>query len=325
MLAFKHLAIAAAGTFALAAHLPVGAQAYPDKPIKVIIPWPPAGIVDIVGRVVGERVQADLGQTIIIDNKPGAGGMLGADLAARADADGYTLMLTSTALNMNTALGRKMSADVAKAFAPIRVVAWAPSFLVADPGLKLNTVKDIVALAKAKPGALTYASAGNGSPAHFAAEMFRSEAGIDIIHVPYKGAPTAMTDQIAGRVSFHFANATVALPQIKAGKITGLAITADTRSVHLPNVPTMAEAGYPNVKASQWLGYFAPAGTRADIVARLAGSITKAMAHPDVKSALEKQAMDVDTDSSPDRFAAMMKSDLARWQAVVKAANIKLD
>lgn len=321
----KHLVLATAGSFALGVALQAGAQQYPDKPIKVVVPWPPSGIVDIAGRVIGEKVQAELGQTIIIENKPGAGGMIGADIVARANADGHTLLLTSTALNMNTALGRKMSVDVATAFAPIRVVAWAPSILVTYPGLKLATVKDLVALAKAKPGELTYASAGNGSPAHFAAEMFRSEVGVGMIHVPYKGAPPAMNDQIAGRVAFHFANATVALPQIKSGKVTALAITAAKRSPLVPDVPTMAEAGYPEVKASQWLGYFAPAGTRQEIVDKLAAAIGKAIANPDVQTALQRQAMEIDADSSPAAFSALMKADLARWQAVVKAANIKLN
>ncbi|HEY5637734.1 MAG TPA: tripartite tricarboxylate transporter substrate binding protein [Burkholderiales bacterium] len=325
MSTLKNPFIGAAGALLLAASLNVGAQAYPDKPIKVVVPWPPSGIVDIAGRVIGEKVQAELGQTIIIENKPGAGGMIGADIVARSDPDGYTLLLTSTALNMNTALGRKMSVDVSKAFSTIRVVAWAPSILVAYPGLKLSSVNNLVSLAKSKPGELTYASAGNGSPAHFAAEMFRSEVGIDVVHVPYKGAPPAMNDQIAGRVTFHFANATVALPQIKAGKVTALAITAGKRSALVPNVPTMAEAGYPDFKASQWLGYFAPAGTPKEIVERLAAAIGKALENPDVRTALERQAMDVESDSSPEAFAALMKTDLARWQAVVKKANIKVN
>ena len=193
------------------------------------------------------------------------------------------------------------------------------------PGLNISSVKDLVALAKSKPGQLTYASAGNGSPAHFAGEMFRKESGAEFVHVPYKGAPPAMTDQIAGHVSFHFANATIALPQVRAGKVVALAITADKRSALFPGVPTMAEAGYPEVKANQWLGFFAPAATPRDIVDRLAGAIGKVMANPDVRAALERQAMEIETDSNPASFQGLMRSDLARWQAVVKAANIKAD
>lgn len=325
MLTFRTLLVATTGAMALAAAVHAGAQAYPTKPIKVVVPWPAGGIVDIAGRVIGEKAQAELGQPMVIENKSGAGGMIGADAVARADPDGYTLALTSTALNMNAALGRKLSTDVSKAFEPIRIVAWAPSILVTYPGLNLKSVADLVALAKAKPGELTYASAGTGSPAHFAAEMFRSTVGIDVIHVPYKGAPPAMNDQIAGRVTFHFANATVALPQIKAGTVTALAITADKRSALVPDVPTMAEAGYPDYKASQWLGYFAPAGTPRAVVEKLADAIGKAVADPEVQAALERQAMEVDRNSNPDSFAALMPSDLERWQKVVKAANIKIN
>ena len=314
-----------AATIAFAAASEVCAQEYPAKPIMVIVPWPASGIVDIAARAIGQKVQAELGQPMIIDNKPGAGGMIGADIVARAAPDGYTLLLTSSGLNMNAALGQKISKDVATAFAPIRAVAWAPSILVAYPGLKLASVKDLVAMAKSKPGKMSYASAGIGSPAHFAAEMFRSEAGIEVFHVPFKGAPPAMIDQIAGRIDFHFANATVALPQIKAGAVTALAITADKRSALAPDVPTMAEAGYPDFKAGQWLGYFAPADTPRRIVDRLTAAIGNALKDPGVQAALGRQAMEIDSESTPASFSEMMKADLRRWQGVVKAAGIKLD
>ena len=325
MLALGKLAIATIGALALTITSPAAAQAYPDRPIKVVVPWPAAGIVDIAGRVIADKLQTELGQPVVIDNKAGAGGMIGADSVARAAPDGYTLLLTSSGLNMNVALGRQLSVDLSKAYEPIRVVAWAPAFLVAYPGLKVDSVKDLVALAKTKPGELAYASAGTGSPAHFAAEMFRSEVGIDVIHVPYKGAPPAMNDQIAGRVAYHFANAAVALPQIKAGTVTALAITAAKRSALVPSVPTMAEAGYPGFKASQWLGFFAPAGTPKEIVDRLAVSISKVLDNPEVRADLERQAMEVDGNSTPEEFAGMMKTDLKRWQEVVTKANIKVN
>ncbi len=321
----KRVLTVVAGALALLVSLPAIAQGYPAKPIRVVVPWPAAGIVDIAGRQVGEKVQAELGQPMIADNRPGAGGMLGAEMAVKASPDGYTLLLTSTGLNMATALGQKLSVDVDKAFVPVRVVAWAPAILVASTGLKLKSVKDLVEMAKSRPGQMNYASAGNGSPAHFAAEMFRSQVGIQLVHVPYKGAPAAMTDQIAGRVDFHFANATVALPQVKAGKITALAITSSKRSPLVPDVQTMAEAGYPDVQANQWLGYFVPAGTPRAIVERLAGAIGKAVASPEVQGALSQQGMEIDADSTPESFAAMMKADLQRWQGVAKSAGIKLD
>ena len=314
-----------AAVTALAGASEVYSQEYPSKLITVIVPWPASGIVDIAARVIGQKVQAELGQPMIIDNKPGAGGMIGADLVAKAAPDGYTLLVTSSGLTMNAALGQKISKEVASAFAPIRVVAWSPSILVVYPGLKLASVKDLVAMAKSKPGKMTYASAGIGSPAHFAAEMFLGEVGIAAVHVPYKGAPPAMNDQIAGRVDFHFANATVALPQIKAGSVIALAIAADKRSPLVPGVPTMAEAGYPDFKAGQWLGYLAPADTPRRIVDKLAAAIGNALKDPGVQAALSRQAMEIDTDSTPGSFSELMKTDLRRWQGVVKAAGIKLD
>lgn len=325
MFKLKHFFASIAAAIAFAGASEVCSQEYPSKPITVIVPWSASGIVDIAARVVGQKVQAELGQSMVIENKPGAGGMIGADVVARSAPDGYTLLVTSSGLNMNVALGQKISVEVATAFVPIRVVAWAPAILVAYPGLKLASVKDLVAMAKSKPGKMNYASAGTGSPAHFAAEMFRSEVGIDVVHVPYKGAPPAMTDQMAGRVDFHFANATVALPQIKAGMVTALAITADKRSPLAPDVPTMAEAGYPEFKAGQWIGYFAPANTPRKIVDKLVAAIGNALKDPGVQAALGRQAMEIDTDSTPGSFSELMKTDLRRWQSVVKAANIKLD
>jgi tripartite-type tricarboxylate transporter receptor subunit TctC len=325
MFKMKRFLASIAAAIAFAGASEVRSQEYPTKPITVIVPWSASGIVDIAARVIGQKIQAELGQSMIIENKPGAGGMIGADVVARSAPDGYTLLVTSSGLNMNVALGQKISVEVATAFVPIRVVAWAPAILVAYPGLKLASVKDLVAMAKSKPGKMTYASAGIGSPAHFAAEMFRSEVGIDVVHVPYKGAPPAMTDQMAGRVDFHFANATVALPQIKAGTVTALAITADKRSPLAPDVPTMAEAGYPEFKAGQWIGYFAPANTPRKIVDKLVAAIGNALKDPGVQAALGRQAMEIDTDSIPGSFSELMKTDLRRWQSVVKAANIKLD
>lgn len=301
------------------------AQTYPERTIKLVIPWPAGGLVDIAGRTLAEKLQAELGQSMIIENKPGAGGMIGAESVVKAAPDGYTLLLTSSALNINLALGRKLSAPVDKAFVPIRVVSWAPSILVVHPDAKLRSVKALVDLAKSRPAGLTYASAGIGSPAHFAAEMLRSMTSIPLVHVPYKGAPAAMTDQVAGRVDFHFANAAVAAPQIRAGKVTALAITSAKRSPAFPDLPTMAESGYPDMKADQWLGYFAPAGTPPAIVDRLSAALGRAIADPGVQAALGKRLMSVDAESSPASFAALMKSDLARLQDVVRKANIKVD
>lgn len=301
------------------------AQGWPEKSVKVIVPWPPGGIVDAVGRIVGAKLQIALGQTFVIMNRPGAGGIVGAEAVAKAEPDGYTLLLTTSALNMNAALQPNLSFDVLKDFEPVVVATTAPSVLVVHPSLPVKNVRDLIALAKSKPGKLTYASAGNGTPAHLSAELLKTMTGIDAVHVPYKGAPPAMLDQVAGRVDFHFANATVALPQIKAGHVRALAITSRARSPLMPDIPTMAEAGVPGFEASQWVGFLAPRGTPKAIVDRLAVEVNKALARQDVKADLAKQGMDVDGTSTPEAFAKFMKVDLAKWADVVKKAHVKVD
>lgn len=315
------LAICALGFAAGAA-----AQEYPRKPIKVVVPWPAGGLVDIAGRVIGEKAQAALGQTMVIDNKPGAGGVIGADAAAKADADGYTIALTTSALTMNAALRpAKLPFDIYGDFVPIVVAARAPSVVVVHPSSGIKTLKDLIAHAKANPGKMTYASAGNGTPAHLSAELFKTLLGLDILHVPYKGAPPAMTDQIAGRIDFHFANAAVALPQIRAGKVRPLAVTSAERSEMMLNLPTMAEAGVPDFEADQWIGYLAPKGTPSAVVDRLAAEINKALAVPEVRQSLAQKGMAADGRSTPRQFAAYLKEDHAKWVGVVKSANIKPD
>jgi tripartite-type tricarboxylate transporter receptor subunit TctC len=261
----------------------------------------------------------------VVENRPGAGGVVGADAVAKAAPDGYTLVLTTSALNMNAALRHNLPFDVTKDFEPIVIAATAPSILVVRAGLPVKNVKELIALAKAQPGKLTYASAGNGTPAHLSAELFKTMTGTDILHVPYKGAPPAMVDQIAGRVDIQFANPTVALPHIKDGKIRALAMTSAARSPLQPDLPTMSEAGVPGFEASQWLGFLAPRGTPKAVVDRLAGAINKALADPEVKAALAKQGMDVVLTSTPQSFAADMKRDLAKWVDVVKRANVTVD
>ena len=301
------------------------AQPYPSKPVKLVVPWPAGGLVDIVARTYGERLQADLGQPVIVDNKPGAGGMIGAELGAKAEPDGHTLVLTTTALTMNAALGQKGAEDTALALVPVRNGAWAPSILVTRPGFPARTLKELVELAKAQPGKFTYASVGNGSPTHFASEMFKAAAGVDLVHVPYKGAPQAITDQLAGRVDVQFANAAVAMPQVKAGKMPALAITSTRRSALLPDVPTMGELGFTDFHGSQFLGVFAPPRTPRAIVERVAASLARAAANPDVQASLAKQAIDADVDGTTESFAALVRADVERWRRVVRSAQIKPD
>ena len=298
---------------------------YPDKPIHVVIPWPAGGIADVVLRAMQEPLQKALGQPIIIENKAGAGGTIGDDAVAKAAPDGYTLLFTSSALNMNVALGRKLPYDADRDFVPVVNVASAPMILVAYPGLGVKTVKDLVTMAKAKPGKLTFASAGNGSPAHFTAEMFRAATGIDVVHVPYRGSPQAMVDQMAGRVDFHFANSVAAIPQVNAGKVVALGVTSSKRLKVAPGIPTMAEAGVPDFHASQWEAFLAPRGTPQAIVDKIASAVDQVLAQPNVVAALEPFAIEVDGKSTPQSFAALMKSDRTMWIEVAKQANIKVE
>ena len=309
--------------FALALSAAANAQDYPSKPVRVIVPWPPGGLVDAAGRVVGEKLAAALGQPFVLDNKPGAGGVIGAEQAAKAPADGYTLVLTTSALTMNAALQAKLPFDVLRDFEPIAAAAHTPQVLVAYPGLGFKSVQDLIAAAKARPGRMSYASAGNGSPAHLAGELFKSMLGLDILHVPYKGAPPAMTDQIAGRVDFHFANAAVALPQVRAGKVQGLAVASAQRAPFAPELPTMAEAGVANFEADQWVGYLAPRGTPRAVIERLNAAIGRALSSEDAKALLAQSGMAAAAPATPAQFGAALKADLARWSAVVKSANIR--
>jgi tripartite-type tricarboxylate transporter receptor subunit TctC len=321
----SRLLAAFAAALLLAAGTPAGAQAYPDKPIRVVVPWPAGGLVDILARTVGERLQASLGQPVIVENKLGAGGMIGADAVATAAPDGYTLVLTTTALNMNAALRPETTPGAAKQFAPVAVAAYAPSILVVHPSVQAKSVKELIALAKARPGALTYASAGNGSPAHLQGEMFKAMANVDLVHVPYKGAPQAITDQIAGRVQIQFANAAVALPQIKAGTLRPLAVTSATRWQALPELPTMDEAGVAGFEASQWLGYLAPRGTPPAIIAKLNAEVGKAISDPTVQATLARNGMDAAAPGTPEKFSSYLQDELEKWQRIVKQGGIKID
>ena len=302
--------------------LPASAQDYPDKPIRLVIPWPAGGLVDIAGRTAAKVLQPSLKQTIVVENKLGAGGILGADSVAKAPADGYTLLLTTSALSINAVLRTKMPFDMSADLAPIALIAWAPSVLVASPRLKVTSVQELIALAKTQPGKLTYASAGVGSPAHLSAELFKTLAGIDLLHVPYKGAPQAMTDVIAGEVDLLFANATVAIPQIKANKIRALAVTSAKPYAGLPDLPTMAQAGVLQFEADQWLGIFAPSGTPENILTLLHRDIGKALVNDEVRATLEQNGMTTAVLASRSDFKNFLVQDKEKWAGVVRAANI---
>ena len=298
------------------------AAQYPDKPVKMIVPWPPGGLVDILARAVSNPMASALGQPVIVENRTGAGGSIGAGAVASSPADGYTILLSTSALDMNAALGIRTAFDIRKDFDPIVVAAYAPSILVVNPALPAKSVKDLIALARKEPGRYTFGSAGIGSPAHFSGELLKSLAGIDMTHVAYKGAPQAMLDVIAGRVDCLFANIAVGQPQIRSGKVRALAVTSTSRIAAFPDVPTMEEAGVPGFEADQWLGFLVPHGTPHPIVERLAAEINKALASPDVKAVLAKNGMTVDGVSTPQSFASYLAADLRKWSSLAKKANL---
>jgi hypothetical protein len=303
----------------------VCAQEYPQKSIRVIVPWPAGGFVDVAARLAAEQLTSTLGQALVIENKPGAGGMIGADAVAKAQGDGYTLLFTTSALTMNTALRTNMPFDLKTDLIPIAIEAYSPSVIVVHPMLGVKTLQDLITLAKQQPGKLTYASAGNGTPAHLIAELFKTSVEVDIVHVPYKGGPPAMVDQIAGRVDVQVSNAMGALQQVKEGKLLALAVTSPARFEQLPEVPTMAQAGVADFETDQWLGFFAPKGVSVAVLKRLSDEINKALAAETLREALRSKGMRAATASTPTAFRDYLNTDLQRWTALVKRLNISAD
>ena len=312
----------------LSAFLPsttVHAQAYPAQTIRIVVPWPAGGLVDVAARQLGNRMQASLGQPVVIENRVGAGGNLGADVVAKSAPNGYTLVFTTSALTINTALQPKLPFNFSRDFEPLALVATSPNVLVVGPAISPNSVKELIETARARPGRLTYASAGVGSPAHLTGELLKASQKLFIVHVPYTGAPAALNDQLAGRVDFQFANATVALPQIRAGRVKALAVTSGKRFDALPNVPTMAEAGVPDFDVDQWLGLLAPRGLPRPVADRLVAEVNKVLASDDFRAALAQSGMNAAAPGSAAAFEKMLKDDVVRWTAVVKAQGIQPD
>ena len=303
---------------------PAHAQ-YPSKPIHLIVPFPPGGGNDTVARAIAQQIGPDLGQPVVVDNRPGAGGSVGAELAAKAPADGYTLFLAgvgSHAVNPN--LHAKLPYDAVKDFAPITLVASAPSVLVVNPSVPARSIAEFTAYARANPGKLNYASNGNGSAAQLAAAMYESMAGVRMVHVPYKGIAPAMTDLMSGEVQLMFGTVVALVPHIQAGKLRALAVTSRKRSALLPDVPTIAESGLPDYQAGSWYGILAPAGTPREVIERLHGAIIKAIRQPEVAKRLAAEGAEV-IGSTPEEFGAHIRSEIARVGAVVRAAGIRIE
>ncbi len=301
------------------------AQSYPVKPVRLIVPYPPGGGTDIFARILGLKLTETLGQQFVVEQRPGAGGVIGAEVAAKAAPDGYTLLVGQASnLAINVSLMRKLPYDPVKDFAPITLIAASPSLLVVHPSLPVRTVKDLVALAKARSGSINYASAGNGSPGHLAAEYFKTVAKIDLVHIPYKGAVPAMMDVIAGQASLYFTAPIVAQQYVKSGRLRQIAVTTAQRFPLLPDVPAVAEAGYPLYDMTSWWGLLAPTGVARDIVARLHAETIKILDTPEMKERLAGQGAVVVT-NTPEQFAAYIKAEIANWSRIVREAGARLE
>ncbi|WP_337877946.1 tripartite tricarboxylate transporter substrate binding protein [Caldimonas sp.] len=301
------------------------AQAWPNKAIRIVVPFPPGGGTDTIARETSQRVAAATGWTFVVENRPGAGGNLGVDMAAKAPADGYTIVIGQTSnLAINPTLYAKMPYDPQKDLAPIVLLANAPLVMVSGMSTPYKTLADVVQDAKAKPGRINFASPGNGTVAHLASEMFQKSAGIKMQHVPYKGAAQALTDVISGTVDLYMASVPTLLGQIKQGKLRALAVTSPQRVDDLPNVPTVREAGFKGFEAVTWFGLLAPAGTPKEIITRLNAEFNKALQVPELKKRLSDEGADP-VGGTPEQFAALIKDEIPRWGRIIVESGAKVD
>jgi tripartite-type tricarboxylate transporter receptor subunit TctC len=299
------------------------AQSYPTKAVRVVVPFPPGAGADIVTRLVTAKLSSELGQQFIVDNRAGAAGQIGAGIAAHTPPDGYTLLSTPASIVISRSLYPKLNYDIEKDFDPVVLIASAPFVLVVHPSLPVKSVKELIALAKAKPGELYYASTGNGGTPHLAMEVFRMQAKINMVHVPYKGTPPAVTDLLAGQVQTMFANTLSVLPFVKSGRLRALALSSGKRSAAAPELPTVAESGMPGFDVSTWFGMLAPSGTPREIITRLNDEVRKIVQMPEVRTRLISQGADP-IGSTPEEFKAYIHSELIKWEKAVKAIGVRL-
>ena len=299
-------------------------DAWPTKPLRLILPFPPGGGTDILGRLIAERLSAGLGQAVIAENRGGAGGNVGAEAAARSAPDGYALVLVAPSLAISPSLYSKINYDPVKDFAPISLVATVPNVMVTQPALPAQNLVEFIQYARAKPGALNFGSGGAGTSNHLAGELFNIVTGVKLVHVPYKGVNLAMQDVLAGHVHLVFIGIPAAAPHVKSGKLRALAVVAPRRSPALPDVPTVSEAGLHNFDVTTWYGILAPAGTPKNIITRLNGELVKIMNSPEMKEKLAATGTDPLT-STPDEFADYIKREMAKWADVIKRAGVKAD
>jgi tripartite-type tricarboxylate transporter receptor subunit TctC len=324
------LRLLAAASFALAAGAPVHAQSWPTKPVRIVVPFPAAGTTDIVARSLGAELQKTWGHPVVVDNRPGAGGNIGADAVAKSPADGYTLLMGTVGTHaINQALfmhnGQKMPFDPVKDFVPITLCAAVPNVMVINPKLPVNSVAEFIQYAKANPGRLNMASSGNGTSIHLTGELFKTVTGTYMVHFPYRGSAPAITDLIAGNMNVMFDNLPSALPHIKSGRLKALAVTSRNASAALPGVPTLEQSGgLKDFDASSWFGLFAPAGTPRAIVDKIQADVAKALSLPELRERFVGQGAEPGG-GTPDQFAAFIKSESDKWARVVKVSNAKVD
>lgn len=328
MFSLNRRAAAQALAWALAACAGASAHAqdaWPaGKPVRIVVPFAAGGTTDIVARMIGQHLGPALGTTVIADNRPGANGITGSDAVAKSAPDGYTLVIVAPGHASNVTLHKKLPYDTLNDFEPIMLLLQQPSLLVVHPSVSARSTGELLALARARPGKLNYASGGNGSSQHLAAAMFASMAGIDMVHVPYKGSAPAESDLLGGQVDMMFASMVSVLPQVKQGRLRALAVSSEKRSPAVPDLPTVAEAGVPGYAAVAWAGLLAPKGTPKAIVDRINAEVTRVMALPEVKERLSSLGAEF-APNSPARFDAFIRSEITRWAAVIKSARLSVD
>ena len=326
MKSLMRFALAIAAVLSIGNVAPASAQgAYPTKPVRLVVPFPPGGTTDILARAVAQKLSETWGQQVIVDNRPGAGGNIGSELVAKSAPDGYTLLMGTVGTHaINPSLYAKMPYDHVKDFTPVILVAGVPNVLVVNPSLPVNSVSELIAYGKANPNKLNFASSGNGTSIHLSGELFRTMTGVQMTHVPYKGSSPALTDLIAGQVQLMFDNLPSSLQFIRAGKLRALAVTSLERSSALPDVPTLAESGLPGFEASSWFGVLAPAGTPNDIIAKLNTAIAGWLATADAKEKLAAQGA-IAAGGAPDAFVRHIAAETSKWAKVVKASGAHVD
>ncbi|MEO8305376.1 MAG: tripartite tricarboxylate transporter substrate binding protein [Betaproteobacteria bacterium] len=305
--------------------LPAAAQGYPAKPIRLVAPSTPGDAPDVIARMIADKLSVVLGQQVIVDNRPGAGGVVGSEFVAKAPPDGYTLIMGNAGSHgINAAVYTKLPYDIQRDFAPVSQIAIAPNIFVINPGVPAKTIQEFIVYVKSKPGQLGYASGGNGSSSHMSMELFKSMTGTDLIHVPYKGSSPALTDVVSGQNVVMSVNMPPAVPLVKAGKLRALAVTTRTRSPLMPDVPTVAESGLAGYETVAWFGVLAPAGTPKDIVNRLSAEIAIIARSPEMRERLASLGAEP-VGSTPEEFAAVIARDIAKWTTLAKSVGIKID